>query len=256
MINENVAIKIETDIQKYISKALELGYKEYSNQYNMFTGCYNGYYIILYNKCMSYNILYTKFEYKEMSQEEFFNLRKVIMRKKLDQEVLELLVKNTVESLNAFSIYDVTSVIRDRLPNYEINHNDIKSIVLNICKNYKQIHANGGYRMFFKPQVKTVTKTIQPKISSKTITTTTVNVGTEGRITLNKRLLNKLFHNVQKINVSTENNRILISDAPISKNDKIVLKLPTRIRTKLNYGVAKIKEISGSTKFPLYEVCN
>lgn len=267
------ACEIVEDIQKYINTAEDLGYtlcinlyKKYESLHQKFT-----YYIIMYPSSNKYNIFNTNFGYPIISQKQFFGTKtEKVMRKQVDKEILELLVKNTVESLDSFSIYDVTKIIRQKLPSHEISHDEVKDIVLEVCKNYHS-STNGVYRVFSKPNTKVqnagfnvkqtgavTSVSFAPSAAKVTTPTkapsviTTVNVGSEGRITLNTSLLNKLFGNVSSVNILERDYGVLISNRPMSKHDKIVFGLPTRIRTRLKPGVAEVKEVGPST----YEICN
>lgn len=88
--------------------------------------------------------------------------------KKIDNDVLEVLVNLTCETLTTFSAYDVTSLLRKRLPNVNIKHDDVREMVYN----YAQItntpnYDNGQYRVFSKSLP--ATKCCQATTQSNTI---------------------------------------------------------------------------------------
>lgn len=77
------------------------------------------------------------------------------MRKPIDSELLTAVVDLTVEKLENFSAYDVTSILRKRLPNYEIEHEEVKKVVFDYVKNNKYTTVdNCRYKTFSKPKSK------------------------------------------------------------------------------------------------------
>lgn len=73
------------------------------------------------------------------------------MRKSIDSEVLAALVNNVCSSVDSFSAYDITSMVRKQLPNHEVSHDEVKTIVLNYAlSNQLSVIDNGSYRIFTK----------------------------------------------------------------------------------------------------------
>lgn len=154
MFDNTVCVKFEKDKEKFKKKAEELGYVLYVDlDQNKDNGI-----IILWDK---YNSIFGKRSYsiisytnipgsiKEISQEEFFG---VTMLEQLDLRVLSVLVNLTCETLNSFSAYDVTSILRSRLPNFNIVHDDVRKLVAEYCKsNNLQVSDNGTYLTYTNP---------------------------------------------------------------------------------------------------------
>lgn len=73
------------------------------------------------------------------------------MRKSLDVEVLDLLVSLVCDTLDTFSAYDVTTLLRHRLPNHNLLHETVKPLVYGyVTANNLKTTDNGTYKVFSK----------------------------------------------------------------------------------------------------------
>lgn len=155
MFDDTVCVKFEKDKEKFKKRAEELGYILFKDV------TYNddfGFVILLDDKRSllnqrNYSIVtsdnYFLNEFVNISQEEFFG---VTMLEQLDLRVLSVLVNLTCETLNSFSAYDVTSILRSRLPNFNIVHDDVRKLVAEYSKsNNLQVSDNGTYLTYTNP---------------------------------------------------------------------------------------------------------
>lgn len=76
------------------------------------------------------------------------------MRKQVDLDVLNVLVSQTCDTLDTFSAYDVTTILRSRLPNHDILHNNIKPLVQGYATNNSlTVSDNGTYKVYSKAKI-------------------------------------------------------------------------------------------------------
>jgi hypothetical protein len=262
MFDDNVAVKIIGDVQKYINMAKKLGYKEYCIASNIK-------YIILYPETMLYNILSETCGRKEISQEDFFG---VTMLEKLDLRVLSVLVNLTCETLNSFSAYDVTSILRSRLPSFSILHDDVRKLVAEYAQsNNLQVSDNGTYLTYtnpvkinFAPVYTSITSNNTPvntnnfanKLSSlvnNTVKTTTqskldallkekqlkssgANIKTlqsEGRLNLTS-LVREAFPKVPVVYISRTKNKVILTPNALYNSSSVNTNSEIRVRTGFN----------------------
>lgn len=74
------------------------------------------------------------------------------MRKKIDKYHLETAVNLICRLKDNFSYYDITQAVRKTLPEYDILHEDVKSIVKDhVSHNIYIVSNNGFYNIFTKP---------------------------------------------------------------------------------------------------------
>ena len=73
-------------------------------------------------------------------------------RKHLDDDILSLLVCLLIrQRKNKFSAYDITSSMRQLLCDYEIDHQKVRSFVLDFCDNNNYSSSNNGkFTVFFQ----------------------------------------------------------------------------------------------------------
>jgi len=164
---EIVKIRVVGDKQRYVDRAKALGYTPINR---IHAQCPE--YLILYLNDQFNAVNYNPSSYKLVSQEEFFG---VTMLEKLDLRVLSVLVNLTCETLNSFSAYDVTCLLRSRLPNFNILHEDVRDLVVKYAfVNNLQTKDNGAYLVYTNP----VKINFQPAYSNSPVMTTGTTSGT------------------------------------------------------------------------------
>lgn len=271
MFENTVYVKIVDNVEKYTKKAEELGYIFYADSS---TG--NNKVIMLWSKEYSvplqrnYSIFNSStllnqvFISKELSQEEFFGVQ---MRKNIDKDVLELLVNSTCKDLSSFSAYDVTSILRSRLPSREIIHDDVKEFVVQYAKiNNLTVSDAGKYLVYTNtPVVVTTTGTSTPVVTAtfkdnfktqfktkldslleekkKKLNTDTIKLQSEGRINITS-LVRKVFPQSSVVYITKAKDSITLTHNSYYTSVPANTNSPIRIRTGFKSPKVKINTSS------------
>lgn len=247
MFKDIVQIDIPKDsYSKYIKQAESLGYRGYYNM-NSINGN-NGNKIVLYPSNI-YNIFpdFYVLDYKTITEEEFFGEP---MLEKIDSRILSVLVNLTCETLDSFSAYDITSLLRSRLPNFNIIHDEVRETVVKYAiANNLEIKDNGTYLVYtnpikinFKPVITTSNTQgfIQPPKQSKLKsllelkkqkeTNKTKSLQSEDRLSLTS-LVRKQFPNSKTVYIIKNKNNILVKDVYVNNSIAFDTNSEIRIRT-------------------------
>jgi hypothetical protein len=270
MFDDNVFVKFEKDKEKFKKKAEELGYVSYVVDLSSFL---NSGYLILWSESKSfknqrnYSIIYSNPKgsfFREISQEEFFGVK---MLEQLDLRVLSVLVNLTCETLNSFSAYDVTSILRSRLPSFSILHDDVRKLVAEYAQsNNLQVSDNGTYLTYTNPVkinfiptvtvttgvntnnfknklpslVNSVTTSTQSKLDTllkeKQLKSSEVNVKTlqsEGRLNLTS-LVRQTFPKAPVVYISRVKNKITLTPMALYNSSSANTNSEIRVRTGFN----------------------
>lgn len=264
MFKETVQIKIVGDYQRYFDKAIELGYK------NVYMGSKQEYIVLYINK--EFNILAYNNGSKIISEKEFFG---ETMLKKIDLEILSVLVSLVCDKLNAFSAYDITSILRSRLKDFNIDHEEVKTFVKKyVTGNLLTPTDNGTYITYsknnfktkpsaniatnistvfdpavhsIKPTAKKSTETKLDKLLKEKNSSVTLNMSkvlplqSEGRINITE-LIKAHFPKDRFVYVKRDRviNKIIISNIAQADTTKVLIGEEVRIRTGF-YGSNNVK---------------
>jgi len=178
MFKETVCVEIINNKSSYRERAENLGYKFYTDLSTRFG--VKARYIILFSESDSlmnernYSITNRlPYNFKNIiSEKEFFG---ETMLKKIDLEILSVLVSLVCDKLNAFSAYDITSILRSRLKDFNIKHEEVKTLVKNYA-NSKLLTPfdNGTYIIYSKNNFNTKQQNSAGSDASVTVGISTV----------------------------------------------------------------------------------
>lgn len=66
------------------------------------------------------------------------------MRQNIDLPILQTIVHLICDTNDKFSAYDVTQLVRKKLPSHEVNHDDVKQMVADYAKQNNLLATNNG----------------------------------------------------------------------------------------------------------------
>lgn len=235
MFKDIVQINIPKDsYSKYIKRAESLGYRLLYNT--------NGNKIVLYPNNI-YNIFPDSYvlHYKTITEEEFFGEP---MLEKIDSRILSVLVNLTCETLDSFSAYDVTTILRSRLPNFNILHKDVRNAVVyyvNANANRLRITDNGTYLVYNRKTITTETqldKLLKEKASK---VSKILPLQSEGRVNITE-LIKTNFPKDKFVYVKRDKvaNKVIISNVYQTNTTQVLIGEEVRIRTGF-YGSNNVK---------------
>lgn len=153
MFNRSVYIEINGDINKYIARAENLGYTRFETSGNKYIILWSSEHSIEPHKNYCLVKVPNPYFTTPISEKEFFG---ETMLKKIDLEILSVLVSLVCEKLDSFSAYDITSILRSRLKDFNIDHEEVKTFVKNyVTGNLLTPTDNGTYITYSKNNFKT-----------------------------------------------------------------------------------------------------
>ena len=237
-------VKVISGVEKYITRAEELGYSLSFNQYNLNMDRW----LVLYPKnqhrCKKYSIISGwNPMYEIISQEEFFGEK---MLKLIEKDVLEVLVDLVCDTLTSFSAYDVTVLLRSRLPAVNILHDEVRNIVERYASNNNlksNFDPTGTFRIFSKNVAQNnivsgskATKlhrllTQKATVNTSKTTVEELSLQTENRVNLTS-ILRKHFPKTGIMYLTRDNGNLVLSTS--GDGERIFLGSEVRLRTGFN----------------------
>lgn len=248
MFDKTVYVKIVGDKKRYKERAEKLGYKLYMDMPPGFN--IRGQKLLLFSEKDSLfnqrnysitNRLPYSYSGDLITEEEFFG---ETMLENLDLRILSVLVNLTCETLDSFSAYDVTTILRSRLPNFNILHKDVRDAVVyyvNANANMLRITDNGTYLVYNRKTITTETqldKLLKEKASK---VSKILPLQSEGRVNITE-LIKTNFPKDKFIYVKRDKvaNKVIISNVYQTNTTQVLIGEEVRIRTGF-YGSNNVK---------------
>jgi hypothetical protein len=177
------------------------------------------------------------------------------MRKYFDTDVLQGVVNCVCDTLDNFSAFDVTSKIREKFPNFEVLHSDVRDFVIEYANdNSLVVNDNGRYKTYIKvsnPKLQPVFLTTFPVATALTpIPPTTFQttqqvpvvkkLQSEHRINLTQELRER-FPKTKTVYLVKENNTLRFYPTRPSGSYNSLLDLNEEVRVRTGFSSTDVE---------------